>query len=234
MSVTSDWCRDAIESGSYWYEMLACGINESFATGNPLYPIFDIRNFKKQCKNWFNCIYNDKLQQVSMNQLQILDALEANRTSGHWAPWSWTDCNIWSGYLIRSQFNKTTDEHPQLKFDRGAVNLITDILERKELKLFILNGDLDFKINWMGTDVLAKSFKWYGQKDFSEAKPHDFNWTDVRNGKVHMGGEMLVKDKLTFLKAFNTGLDVHDEKPEMLYDLLKRWMSNSEGQVFDL
>ena len=100
--------------------------------------------------------------------------------------------------------------------------------------MFILNGDLDFKINWMGTDVLAKSFKWYGQKDFSEAKPHDFKWTDVRNGKVHMGGEMLVKDKLTFLKAFNTGLDVHDEKPEMLYDLLKRWMSNSEGQVFDL
>lgn len=55
MSVTSDWCRQAVESGKYWYEMLACGINESFATGNPIWPTFDVRNFKKQCMNWFTC-----------------------------------------------------------------------------------------------------------------------------------------------------------------------------------
>lgn len=169
-----------------------------------------------------------------MNQLQIEKALEANTESHHWHKRMWVDCNMLGGYQIRSNFNTTSENYPELKFDSGAVNLIADILERKQLKVFILNGDLDFKINWMGTDVLAKSFTWYGQKDFSEGKPHDFKWTDVRNGREHMGGEMLVKDKFTFLKAFNTGLDVHDEKPEMMYDLLKRWMSNADGQVIDL
>ena len=184
--------------------------------------------------NWFTCKKNDQLQSISMNQLQVLDALEANTQSEHWHTWSWSDCDIWAGYKIRSKFNDTSENYPQLKFTSGAVNLIADILERKQVKVFILNGDLDFKINWMGTDLLAKSFTWYGQKDFTESEPHDFKWTDMRNGREHMGGEMLIKDKFTFLKAFNTGLDVHDEKPEMLYDVLKRWISNSEGQVIDL
>ena len=55
MSIFSDWCRSAIESKDYTYGMIACGISESFATGNPIWPMFDIRNFKKECKNWLTC-----------------------------------------------------------------------------------------------------------------------------------------------------------------------------------
>lgn len=147
---------------------------------------------------------------------------------------AWTDCNMYDGYNMRKNFNYTSDNFPELKFSRGAVNVVSDLLDQKDLKIMIFNGDLDFKINWMGTDVLAKNFNWYGKADFANSKPKDFKWTDVRNGKVHMGGEMLVKDKFTFLKGFNTGLDVHEEKPEMLYDLLRRWIKNEDGQVLEL
>lgn len=59
MALFSDWCRSAIESKDYFYEVIACGISESFATGNPIWPIFDLRNFKKSCENWFTCFKND-------------------------------------------------------------------------------------------------------------------------------------------------------------------------------
>lgn len=39
-------CKAAIKSKSVLSAALACGITESVATGNPVYPVFDFRNIK--------------------------------------------------------------------------------------------------------------------------------------------------------------------------------------------
>ena len=83
----------------------------------------------------------------------------------------------------------------------------------------------------MGTEAVLKSLEWYGKEGFNSAAPEQFTWVDIRNGKHHIGGEMMVKDKFTFLKAFNTGLEVMEEKPEMVYDMLKRWIKQEDGKL---
>ena len=50
-----EWCEQAIKSKNLWAEAFACRFAESFIYGNPLYPLFDVRNVQKECKGWLTC-----------------------------------------------------------------------------------------------------------------------------------------------------------------------------------
>jgi len=67
MSILEKWCRSSISSNSVFQEIIACGVSDSIVTGNPIFPIFDYRNIKKECPYWFTCYENNFDQQVLMN-----------------------------------------------------------------------------------------------------------------------------------------------------------------------
>ena len=49
MNIAAGWCRDMndVSKGNpVWAALLLCGFSDSFAIGNPIYPLFDIRNVK--------------------------------------------------------------------------------------------------------------------------------------------------------------------------------------------
>lgn len=48
-------CKPAVSQKSVLETAIICGITESVATGNPVYPMFDLRNIKEECKGWFTC-----------------------------------------------------------------------------------------------------------------------------------------------------------------------------------
>lgn len=99
------WCEDAIQEHKGWWKYVSCGIADSFATGNPIYPLMDYRNIKKECSNWFTCWANDELTQTVMNQNDLIEKLQVNLTSGSlWGNWIWTDCNLMDGFKVQQEF----------------------------------------------------------------------------------------------------------------------------------
>lgn len=67
MQFPGQWCASSIDNNKPWYSLVFCSIYDSYATGNPFYPLFNIRNIKEECEGWFNCQKNDPLVQMAMN-----------------------------------------------------------------------------------------------------------------------------------------------------------------------
>jgi len=47
---------------------VVCALVQSLATGNPIYPIFDLRNIKQDCPGWLDCKETDTLLDTMMNE----------------------------------------------------------------------------------------------------------------------------------------------------------------------
>mmetsp|Transcript_13233 Transcript_13233/g.20655 ORF Transcript_13233/g.20655 Transcript_13233/m.20655 type:complete len:315 (-) Transcript_13233:686-1630(-) len=75
MDFVGKWCREAHLNHRIWEQAIACSLTDSFVTGNPLYPTFDIRNIKEECPFWFTCQKNDFVTQTLMNSPDLLEAL---------------------------------------------------------------------------------------------------------------------------------------------------------------
>jgi hypothetical protein len=80
MEYPFEFCQSAIEVGSIWQELMYCAIEESFATGNPFYPLFNIRNIEQECTSWFDCYKNNDLTNMALNQPDIADLFGVNFT----------------------------------------------------------------------------------------------------------------------------------------------------------
>jgi carboxypeptidase C (cathepsin A) len=45
--------------------------------------------------------------------------------------------------------------------------ILQDILENeREIKVMMINGDLDYHVNWVGAENLLKELSWYGNSTF--------------------------------------------------------------------
>ena len=118
MGLLSDWCSSAMNEDSFYSEMLWCNIMDSFATGNPLWPVFDIRNFKKDCEYWVTCYEYDFKFNKAMNNKHIVSIFEANTKGRHNR---WRDCKTWTGiWHTRREFKMGSDNFPKIKFDRAS------------------------------------------------------------------------------------------------------------------
>lgn len=74
-----DWlCKPTIGQKSWLETAIVCGATESFATGNPIYPLFDIRNINKECNGMFTCQKNDGFGRFAMNQKEVKKLFQAN------------------------------------------------------------------------------------------------------------------------------------------------------------
>lgn len=147
MQYPGDLCKHAIENDKPWMKLAWCSIYESMATGNPFYPLFDIRNIKQECNGWFDCYQNGELAQMAMNEADIVELIGANMTYNDLQTWLWSDCNAWDGTLIKNQFNqeKVFDEDGILitvptKIQTRPEDVFSKILNDREIKIIIING----------------------------------------------------------------------------------------------
>lgn len=225
-----DVCRPAIEKRDEDVSTYGlCWIAESIATGNPVYPMFDLRNIRRECKGWFTCQKNEGFYEWAMNQAEVLKLFKVNTDrngSVRWT-WKWTDCNPWQGFEIKDSFLDseigTTTEHLQ-----DILNMSKD----KRLKVLIYAGENDFQVNWMGLDKVIAELNWYGQTQYNEDSAGFFipwAYTNVTNGATQEGGGFIAMDYFTFLKVKDAGLQVHRERPELMIALLKQWMADPMG-----
>ena len=167
--------------------------------------------------------------------------------------WQWTDYNTWTGYLIESQINDVMEEvvdedgnvvRPRLpRLDVGNPNItnaapteiLTQILEDRDVKVLILNGDLDFHTNFMVTELVIQNLTWYGQEEFNNynhGKMKRWHFDNTTSGEHNVpGGDMRVHDRFTYLRLHNSGIYAYKKEPELFADLLKQWIADDEGQL---
>jgi carboxypeptidase C (cathepsin A) len=48
-----------------------------------------------------------------------------------------------------------------------SADVFSKILNDREIKVLIMNGQLDFHTNYFGTEKLVDSFEWYGKEKFN-------------------------------------------------------------------
>jgi len=160
-------CKPAIGQKSVLETAMICGITESIATGNPIYPLFDLRNIKKECKGWFTCQKGDSGNGFRMNHGEIVKLFRANRNRisvQNRGRWRWSDCNAWDGWtikdeLMKSEIGPNTTVH---------ISHLLDLSKDKKLKVLIYNGEQDFQVNWKGLEKVITELDWYGKADFNE------------------------------------------------------------------
>jgi carboxypeptidase C (cathepsin A) len=232
MKYPGQWCSDAIDKNQPWMSLIFCSIYDSYATGNPFYPLFNTRNIKEECGGWFNCHKNDPLTQMAMNQEDFVEKFGANTTYTDMQNWIWTDCNLWDGVEQINQYNYSVSMGEDgsyiediAKIQTKPSKVFSKILNDRELKVLIMNGQLDFHTNYFGVEKLVDSFDWYGKEQFNayngnELKRWYFKNATSGDQKVP-GGDMRTFEKLTYLRVHGTGLNIQREKPELMTDLMK-------------
>jgi hypothetical protein len=111
-----------------------------------------------------------------MNEEDLVELFMVNKTSGgFWGDWSWTDCNLADGMVIEKEFSALptpkdkSEPVTPFKFNPDPKVHLEKILNDRELKVMVLAGDLDFKVNHMGVETVVKSLNWYGKEQFANS-----------------------------------------------------------------
>lgn len=108
------------------------------------------------------------------------------------------------------------------------------LLNRMDVKVLIYNGDLDYRENYIGIErTIAKDLNW-SQKDKmvfdDELQLSSWMYTNYR-GQSAIGGEIAYYDNFTYLRVKNAGLQVHLERPDLMFYLVKKWVEDIDGNV---
>lgn len=57
-------------------------------------------------------------------------------------------------------------------------------------------------------------------------------WTYLNyRGESSIGGQIANYDNFTYLRVKNSGLQVHIERPDLMYYLVKKWVQDIDGNV---
>ena len=89
------------------------------------------------------------------------------------------------------------------------------MLNRRDVKVLIMQGDLDYYINYFGSEKVIKDLNWYGKKQLQSAMTDLSEWS---------GGLKASVDNFTYLRVKDSGLKIYQEKPELMYKTLKEWI----------
>ncbi|XP_038707189.1 serine carboxypeptidase-like [Tripterygium wilfordii] len=109
------------------------------------------------------------------------------------------------------------DVYDALKGD-WAKNFEVDIaaLLKEGIKILIYAGDKDFTCNWFGNFKWLLNTEWYGKEEFLETVTFKVDEED--------SGLMTSHGLITFIKVYNSGMDVPWDQPKVVLDMIKRWM----------
>ena len=98
MDLPAQLCRDYADESRPLLTKFLCSFADSFVIGNPIWPIFDIRNIKKNCSTWFTCEEDEDATELNLNEQWLYKKLNVNMTSDWIFGWQWSDCNWWVGW----------------------------------------------------------------------------------------------------------------------------------------
>lgn len=161
-------CANAAKQNSLFWTQAICGVTESIATGNPVYPLFDIRNIKKDCRGWFTCQRSEGFGRFAMNQPEVIKLFQANRDrTGSVRRWRWTECNKWDGWTIKDKLMET-----QI-FPNSSVHWdnMLNLSKEKNFKVLVYVGENDFQMNYLGIEKVIQNLNWEGLAQFNEENP---------------------------------------------------------------
>ena len=66
------------------------------------------------------------------------------------------------GYDIMAGF----DEEPGELYPLASLDYLAEILDTEAIKVLVLNGDLDYMINFNGTETVLNDFNWKHREDY--------------------------------------------------------------------
>lgn len=143
---------------------------------------------------------------------------------------------------MHNQYNQSlhnlddgTQEILPAKIQTKPADVFSKILNDREIKVLIMNGQLDYSTNYFGTEKLVDSFEWYGKEKFNAYNGNELKrwfFTNTTSGEENVpGGDMRTFEKLTYVRVHGTGLFIYKEKPELMTDMLKQWIGDDEGQL---
>ena len=108
------------------------------------------------------------------------------------------------------------------------------LLNRMDVKVMIYNGDLDYRQNYIGIErTITTELNW-SKKDqmVFDGELQLSAWTYLNyRGQSSIGGEIANYDNFTYLRVKNSGLQVHLERPDLMYYLVKKWVQDIDGNV---
>lgn len=94
--------------------IFVCGFSDAFAIGNPIYPLFDIRNVEKKCSNWFVCYSPSDMIESIMNEFDIMAKLgtsDRGKSESIFGDWTWKDCRLYEAVQLATEYISEGD-HP--------------------------------------------------------------------------------------------------------------------------
>ncbi|KAF3935413.1 hypothetical protein ABW20_dc0104081 [Dactylellina cionopaga] len=88
-----------------------------------------------------------------------------------------------------------------------------------EIPALVYAGDADFICNWIGVKAWTEALEWPGKVEFNAVKLQPY----IVNGK--QAGEMKAARGLKFAKVANASHSAHDDQPEVVLDLIFKFMA---------
>ncbi|XP_038707253.1 serine carboxypeptidase-like [Tripterygium wilfordii] len=86
------------------------------------------------------------------------------------------------------------------------------------IKVLIYAGDKDFICNWLGNFRWLMSMEWNGQQEFIHSKKIKFEVDRSDSGLMTSHGP------LTFIKVYDSGINVPGDQPKVALHMIKHWM----------
>lgn len=119
-------------------------------------------------------------------------------------------------------------------YAKKATEYLLDILNAKETKVLIMNGDLDYYINYVGTEKILNNLKFGSWSELFGKDKYDpeeyFYEAKNRQGSPRVkGGRKMASEQLSYIRVENAGLRIAHEKPELMFNTLKKWIENKKN-----
>ncbi|KAL4161640.1 hypothetical protein PRNP1_002192 [Phytophthora ramorum] len=100
---------------------------------------------------------------------------------------------------------------------------VSDLLNDGSIRVLIYNGDADLVCNWYGSQAWTKQLKWKHQKEFNDAKEHDFLVAgDIDT--IEAGSVRSYENQFTFVRVSKSGHMVPKDQPAVALEMINRFL----------
>jgi cathepsin A (carboxypeptidase C) len=167
---------------------------------NPFEPNFNFYNYKKPCYDPPLC-YNFTLVQEFLAQPNVMSAIGVEGKT-------WTACSTPVQSALMGDFMVNSTSNVVFLLNAGVfVN--------------VYNGELDWIIDWMGSEAWVNSIPWNGQKDFKNQKYQNWGYS-----AANIYGQIKKTKNLVFAKVLNAGHLVPMDQPTAALYLFQNFLNN--------
>jgi len=186
-----------------FFSLAFCDFAEFAIVGIPIWPNFNLYDFRKPCENWITC-YPDNGLTALLNNDAIRDKIGVSRDT------EWQECNFWVHLALMLDY--------QVNYGHYLKDLLND-----GLPVLVYSGDKDFICNWRGGLAWTEGLIWDKHPQFVSSE-----FTKWAGHESQVAGEFKEADNFTFLKIYDAGHMVPMDKPENAYAMLMQFLRDGK------